>query len=65
MPHGEAQGFGDPETGLEEHQDQEGVPVPVAPPAAPLTAAGPRQASGRGPGAGPGPVNRSSWAAWQ
>ena len=34
MPHGEAQGLGDPETGLEEHQNQEGVPVPLPPPAA-------------------------------
>ena len=34
MPQGKAQGLGDPETRLEEHQDQEGVPVPLPPLAA-------------------------------
>ena len=34
MPHGQAQGLGDPEAGLEEQQDQEGVPVLLPPPAA-------------------------------
>ncbi len=33
MPHGQAQGLGDPQTGLEQHQDQESVPVPLPPPA--------------------------------
>jgi hypothetical protein len=35
MPHGEGQGLGDPETGLKEHQNEEGVPVFLPTPAAP------------------------------
>ena len=35
VPHGEAQGLGDPQAGLEEQHDQEGIPLLVAPPAAP------------------------------
>ena len=33
MPHRQAQGLGDPEAGLEKHQDEEGVPIPLPPPA--------------------------------
>jgi hypothetical protein len=33
MPHGEGEGLGDPQAGLEEHQDEQGVPVPLPPPA--------------------------------